>query len=73
MDRHISIQILPDGRIQASVQGIKGPACADYIRALEELLEAETVDSSFRPEYFEELDDQVEHVELVQRVVVDEG
>jgi hypothetical protein len=59
----IAIHILPDGRIQADVQGVKGPACADYIKILEELLDAETVDSAFKPEYFEDADVQVEDVQ----------
>jgi hypothetical protein len=54
MRRRILVQIYPDGRIQVETQGIKGKACTDYIRVLEELLKAETYISSYTPEYYEE-------------------
>ena len=53
MTKRVKIQIFPDGRIQADVQGVKGRKCTDYIRILEELLEAETVDSDYTAEYYE--------------------
>lgn len=53
MGKNIRIQIFPDGRIQAEVNGIKGKKCTDYIRILEEILGAETIDSSYTPEYYE--------------------
>ncbi|MGX6443805.1 DUF2997 domain-containing protein [Neobacillus sp. K501] len=49
----MKIQIFQDGQIQAEVLGIKGKKCTDYISILEELLEAETIDSEYTPEYFE--------------------
>ncbi|HEY7033385.1 MAG TPA: DUF2997 domain-containing protein [Thermomicrobiales bacterium] len=51
--RRIVIQLFPDGQIQVDVQGIKGKKCTDYIRVLEEILEAESVDSAYKPEYFQ--------------------
>lgn len=54
MSKRITIRISPDGHIQTEVQGIKGKACADYIRILEELLNAETFSSSYTPEYYED-------------------
>lgn len=54
MSKRITIKLSPDGKIQAEVQGIKGKACTDYIRILEDLLNAETSSSSYTPEYYEE-------------------
>lgn len=53
MAKRIQLRIFSDGLIQADVQGIKGKKCTEYIRILEEILDAETVDSSRTPEYFE--------------------
>lgn len=53
MEKRINIQIFPDGRIQAETLGIKGKKCTDYLRLLEEILDAEAVDSSYKPEYHE--------------------
>ena len=54
MSKQVRIQIFPDGRVQAEVQGIKGKSCTDYISILEEILNAETFSSSYTPEYYEE-------------------
>ncbi len=54
MSKQVRIQIFPDGRVQAEVQGIKGKACTDYISILEEILSAETFSSSYTPEYYQE-------------------
>lgn len=53
MTKQMRIQIFPDGRVQANVNGIPGRACTDYIKVLEELLDAETIDSSYTPEYYQ--------------------
>lgn len=65
MAKRIKVSILPDGRVQAEVQGVKGKACTDYIGVLEALLDAEAVDSAYTPEYKLQADtaNQVEHVE----------
>lgn len=52
MTKRIIVHILPDGRIQAETQGIKGKKCTEYIRVLEEILEAETVDSEYKADYY---------------------
>ena len=52
MAKRIQIQIFPDGRVQAETQGIKGKKCTEYINLLEELLEAETIDSEYKSEYY---------------------
>jgi hypothetical protein len=51
MAKTITISILPDGRVQAEVRGVKGNACTDYIGILESLLDAEAIDSAYTPEY----------------------
>ena len=59
MNKKIQIQIFPDGTIQAEAQGIKGKRCTDYIKILEEILEAKTVDSDYTPEYYQSDDIKV--------------
>lgn len=51
--QRIVVRIAPDGAIHAETQGIKGEACLDYIEALEDLLDSETINSAFTPEYNE--------------------
>lgn len=63
MTRRIQVQIFPDGRIQAETQGIKGKKCTEYIKVLEEILEAETVDSEYTSEYYATEDVTVESVQ----------
>ncbi|WP_043930621.1 DUF2997 domain-containing protein [Bacillus sp. EB01] len=58
MPKQLKVQIFSDGQIQAEVLGIKGKKCTDYIKILEELLEAEVVDSEYTSEYYEK--EQVE-------------
>lgn len=47
------IRLSPDGKIQAEVEGIKGKSCRDYIKILEEVLNAQTIDSEPTDEYYE--------------------
>lgn len=51
MSRRIAVTINRDGSIKAETLGIKGKTCLDYVPLLEELLEAETVQSEFTAEY----------------------
>lgn len=51
--KQIRVQIFADGQIKADVIGVKGKACMDYIDLLEQLLDAETVDSEYTAEYYE--------------------
>ena len=53
MTKRLKIQIFPNGTIHAETEGIKGTSCTDYIRMLEEMLEAEATESSYTPEYYE--------------------
>lgn len=51
--QRIVVRIAPDGAIHAETEGIKGEACLDYIEALEDLLDAQTINSDFTDEYTE--------------------
>lgn len=55
----INIRIYPDGKVQAEVNGVKGKSCTKYIKILEELLEAETIDSDTTPEYEENVRERI--------------
>lgn len=70
MDKKINIRIFPDGTVQAEVEGVKGKKCTDYIKIIEELLEAETVDSDYTPEYYESeiLNLETESTEKIRRI-----
>ncbi|EKF84965.1 DUF2997 domain-containing protein [Methanobacterium formicicum] len=63
MKKTVKIEIFSDGTIQAETKGIKGKKCMDYMKILEEILEAETVDSDHTPEYFEKENIQNRNIE----------
>lgn len=54
MTKRIKVQLYQDGSVQVDIQGIKGKKCTEYIQILEELLEAEAVDSNYTEEYYED-------------------
>ena len=51
MSKRIAITINADGSIKAETLGIKGKTCLDYVPLLEELLDAETLESAFTADY----------------------
>ncbi|MFK2825998.1 DUF2997 domain-containing protein [Bacillus sp. B190/17] len=51
--KKITIKITEDGNIFAKTKGIKGKDCLQYIELLEELLDAESIDSNYTEEYYE--------------------
>lgn len=51
--KKIKIKLTEDGNIFAETIGIKGKECLQYIELLEELLDAESIDSNFTKEYYE--------------------
>jgi hypothetical protein len=51
--KKIKLQIFPDGQIKAEVMGAKGKGCMDYLEVLEQLLDAEIIDSEYTAEYYE--------------------
>lgn len=54
MKEQLRIRIYPDGKIEAATAGIKGKACLSYVRVLERMLDAATVDSSYTEEYYQQ-------------------
>ena len=74
MSQRIIVEIQQDGQINVETKGIKGPKCRDYIRVLEQLLEAETIDSSYTAEYFEtEQVDVLRHQQIIRGTVMANG
>lgn len=49
--KQIKLKIYPDGKVKADIIGFKGKKCTDYISVLEQLLDAETIDSEWTQEY----------------------
>lgn len=60
MSKIIKLKIFPDGQVQAETQGFRGKKCSDYISVLEQLLEAECIDSEYTPEYY------LEEIEIIE-------
>ncbi len=53
MAKQIKIRVYPDGRIESETVGIKGKSCMKYIKDVENLTGAKTVNSQFTKEYYE--------------------
>lgn len=69
MAKRIQLRVYPDGRIEATTEGIKGKACIDYIKVLEEILHAETLESAYTAEYYEKDEAAVrEHLHTPQQI-----
>lgn len=51
MTKRLIITLRPDGGVEAETAGLTGDACLDYIGVLEDLLGADTVESSFTADY----------------------
>lgn len=66
MAKKLKIQIFPDGRVQADVSGVKGKKCTDFIKVLEEILNAETINSTYTTEYYQTQNISVEEHEAEQ-------
>jgi len=66
--KRIRVQIFRDGTIKADVMGIKGKSCTDYIEVLEQLLDAEVIDSGYTAEYYEteQLDIQQQNINRIK-------
>lgn len=52
--KQIIVKISPDGIIQAETMNMRGHEYQKYIKTLEELTGAVSVDSMYKDEYFEE-------------------
>lgn len=53
MAEKVQIRLYPDGRIEAETLGMQGEKCTDVIALLEQLLNAEVVETNLKPEYHE--------------------
>lgn len=53
MSKRIEVRIMRDGKIHAKVLGFTGHKCVDYMPLLEELLDAEIIESEYTAEYFQ--------------------
>ncbi|TJY72490.1 DUF2997 domain-containing protein [Arthrobacter sp. CAU 1506] len=49
--QQLIVMVGPDGTVAAETKNIFGSDCLDYITLLEDLLEAETVSSSYTADY----------------------
>lgn len=52
-NKKVQIKITEDGKFFAETLGMKGKECLSIIEVLEDLLDAETLDSDYTEEYFE--------------------
>lgn len=52
----IEIKIRPDGKIEAETFGVKGRKCMDYLKIIEQLTNARTVDSDYTEEFYQQED-----------------
>ncbi|WEO77193.1 DUF2997 domain-containing protein [Cryobacterium sp. SO2] len=50
-DKQLIVQVRPDGTVHAETLGMHGKECLDYIAVLENMLDAETTESSFTDAY----------------------
>ena len=50
--KQIIIKISPKGMIQAETVNMQGHECQKYIKSIEELTNAVSVDSSYKPEFY---------------------
>lgn len=53
-EEKIQVRIFPDGRIEATTLGVKGEKCTKYIKVLEDIFQAETIESAYTEEFYEE-------------------
>ena len=50
-DKQLVVQVRRDGSVHAETIGMHGAECLDYISVLEDLLEADTLQSAFTDDY----------------------
>ena len=53
MKKQIKIRVYPDGTIKSQTVNIKGKTCLKYIKEIENLTNAKTVQSEFTEEYYQ--------------------
>ena len=52
--KQLKIRIFSNGMVQTETEGIKGRACLNYVKVLEQLTGARAVDSDYTAEYYEQ-------------------
>lgn len=57
-DKQLIVQVRPDGSVHAETIGMHGNECLDYIAVLENMLDAETTESSFTEAYAQVAEEQ---------------
>lgn len=64
LERSVTVRILADGQLFEEVAGVSGSSCQDITDPLEDLLCAPdvAVNTTWKPSYFEQVDDQVMQV-----------
>jgi hypothetical protein len=56
------IEVRPDGHVHAHIKGVKGQACLDYVKLLEQVL-GEASDLQHTTEYYEPPTDVATHLD----------
>ena len=64
--KQIILKISSDGFIQAETMNMRGHECQKYIKCLEELTGAVSVDSMYKDEYYEETSVQHDNYSINQ-------
>lgn len=67
--KRITLRIRRDGTVEAETHGMKGRECLPYITQLEDMLEAEAVDSDYTQDYYDAV--ETEEQTVVQEEQVD--
>jgi hypothetical protein len=57
IQKRLQINVGSDGNIKAETLGIHGSKCLDYVSVLEDLLDAQSVESKFTADYTKEESD----------------
>lgn len=71
MKKQMVVRIFPDGKTEAKTIGIKGKQCTAYIKKLEELLNAQTVESEFTKEYYQSQEQEMSATIMQQDIIKD--
>lgn len=50
----MEIRIFPDGKVQGTINGVKGKRCTDYIGLIEQMMGSRVFESHYTPEFYED-------------------
>lgn len=59
MAKKMIIKIMPDGRVVAETDGVKGPECEAYAKKLESIINGKIVKTERKPEYYTKNEDVI--------------